>query len=145
GFCEQPRCGFVTVCRPAWRRSPGPGQAVSCEGEGVPMLRKFIRASLFATLGLMAVVLAYGASSASADDKKDEKVPTISEIMTKGHKGTDAYIAKIRAEAKAEKWDDAKEHAKTLAFFGENLGKNKPPKGDDKSWKTLTEKYAETT
>ena len=109
------------------------------------MLRKFIRASLFATLGLMAVVLAYGAGSASADDKKEEKVPTISEIMTKGHKGTDAYIAKIRAEAKAEKWDDAKEHAKTLAFFGENLGKNKPPKGDDKSWKTLTDKYGDAT
>jgi hypothetical protein len=108
------------------------------------MLRKFIRAGLFAALGLMAVVLAYGAGFA-ADDKKEEKVPTISEIMTKGHKGTDAYIAKIRSEAKGEKWDDAKEHAKTLAFFGENLGKNKPPKGDEKSWKTLTEKYADTT
>src|SRR5207253_961776 len=86
---------------------------------------------------------AYGAGS--ADDKKDEKVPTISEIMTKGHKGTDAYIAKIKTAAKDEKWDDAKEFAKTLAFFGENLGKNKPPKGDEKSWKTLTEKYAAST
>ena len=108
------------------------------------MLRKLIRVSLFAALGMVAVTWAYGAGSA-ADDKKDEKVPTISEIMTKGHKGTDAYIAKIKAAAKDEKWDDAKEYAKTLAFFGENLGKNKPPKGDEKSWKALTDKYAENT
>src|SRR5437764_8359046 len=107
------------------------------------MLRKLIRVSLFAALGMVAVTWAYGAGS--ADDKKDEKVPTISEIMTKGHKGTDAYIAKIRAAAKDGKWDDAKEYAKTLAFFGENLGKNEPPKGDKKSWEALTKKYAEST
>jgi len=108
------------------------------------MLRKMLRAGMFAALGMVSVVLAYGAGYA-ADDKKDEKVPTISEIMIKGHKGTDAYIARIREAAKGEKWDDAKEYAKTLAVFGENLGKNKPPKGDAKSWENLTKKYAEAT
>ncbi len=110
------------------------------------MLRNLIRMSLAGTLGMLALTLAVGASStATAQEKDKEKVPTISEIMLKGHKGTDAYIAKIKGAVKDGKWKDAQEYAKTLAFFGENLGKNKPPKGDAESWKKLTKKYAETT
>ena len=109
------------------------------------MLRKMIRASLFAALGVVAMAIAYGSAASAGQKDKDEKVPDISEIMIKGHKGTDAYIAKIKGAAKDDKWEDAEKYAKTLAFFGENLGKNKPPKGDDKSWKTLTDAYAATT
>lgn len=110
------------------------------------MLRKLIRASLFAGFGVIAMTLAYGtAATAGQKDKKEDKVPTISEIMLEGHKGTDAYIAKIKGAAKDGKWEDAQKYAKTLAFFGENLGKNKPPKGDAKSWETLTKAYAEAT
>jgi hypothetical protein len=109
------------------------------------MFRKYIRAGMFAALGAVAMILAYGASSATAGQDKDKDVPTISEIMVKGHKGTDSYIGKIKSAAKGAKWDDAAEYAKALALFGEGLGKNKPPKGDEKSWKTLTEKYAATT
>jgi len=107
------------------------------------MVRKFIRASLFAALGAVAIAVAYG--SAATAGQKDEKVPDISEIMIKGHKGTDAYLAKIKGTAKAGNWDDAEKYAKTLAFFGENLGKNKPPKGDAKSWEKLTQAYASST
>jgi hypothetical protein len=109
------------------------------------MVRKFIRASLFAALGLFAVALSYGAAATPGQKDKDDKVPDISEIMLKGHKGTDSYIARVKNAAKDDKWEDAQKYAKTLAFFGENLGKNKPPKGDDKSWKKMTEKYAEST
>ena len=109
------------------------------------MVRKCIRASLFAALGVFAVALSYGTAVTAGQKDKDDKVPDISEIMLKGHKGTDAYINRIKEAAKAEKWEDAQKYAKTLAFFGENLGKNKPPKGDDKSWKMMTDKYAETT
>lgn len=108
------------------------------------MSQKLLRIALAGALGVMVVFLASGAT-VTADDKKDEKVPTIKEIMQKGHKGTDAYIAKIRADAKTGKWDEAKDYAKTLAFFGENLGKNKPGKGDAGSWEKLTKKYAEST
>lgn len=108
------------------------------------MVRKMLKATLFGLLGAVISILAYGGTT-SADDKKDDKVPTISEIMVKGHKGTDAYLAKIKGAAKDEKWDDAKEYAKTLAFFGESLGKNKPPKGEDASWEKLTKKYADNT
>lgn len=109
-------------------------------------MRKFIRASLFAAFGMMAVLLAYGSVGATpADEKKDEKLPDISEIMLKGHKGTDAYMAKIKGAAKDGQWEDAQKYAKTLAVFGNALGKNKAPKGDEKSWKALTEKYATNT
>jgi cytochrome c556 len=104
------------------------------------MVRKMLRAGVVAALGMVAVMAGYGVAT-SADDK----VPEISEIMIKGHKGTDAFLAKIKSEVKGEKWEDATSHAKALAVFGEALGKNKPPKGDEKSWKDLTEKYSANT
>jgi cytochrome c556 len=104
------------------------------------MLRKVMKVSLAGLLGLAAVVLASG-SAMTADDK----VPTIKEIMKKGHAKTDGYIAKIREDAKAGKWDEAKEYAKTLAVFGEALGKNKPKKGGEESWKEQATKYQDST
>lgn len=109
------------------------------------MLRKCIRASLFAAFGMMAVVLAFGSAASRAEDKKDDKLPDIAEIMKKGHAKSDGYIAKTKDAAKAEKWEDAVKYAKDLNILGEALGKNKPPKGDDKSWKSLTDKYAAST
>jgi cytochrome c556 len=113
------------------------------------MLRKFIRAGLFAALGVIAVTLAYGAAAAAGQDKKDkkkeDKTPSISEIMVQGHKGTDSFLTKLKGEVKDAKWEDALTHAKALNLFGEALGKNKPPKGEEKSWKELTGKYAENT
>jgi hypothetical protein len=104
------------------------------------MLRKLTKVTLAGLLGLAAVVLASG-SAMTADDK----VPTVKEIMKKGHAKTDGYIAKIKADAKEGKWDEAKEYAKTLAFFGEALGKNKPKKGTAESWKEQAAKYEAST
>jgi hypothetical protein len=111
------------------------------------MLRKLMKMTVVAALGLMAVVLAHGDAVRAQEkkDKKDEKVPTIKEIMQKGHKGTEAYITLIKSAANNGKWDEAKEYAKTLAFFGESLGKNKQPMGEAASWEKLTKKYAEST
>lgn len=109
------------------------------------MLRKCIRASMFAAFGTMAVLLAVGGGATRADDKKDDKLPDISEIMKKGHAKSDGYIAKIKGAAKDGKWDDATMYAKDLNILGAALGKNKPTKGDEKSWKTLTDKYATNT
>jgi len=108
------------------------------------MLRKFLKATLSATIGAVALILAT-ANTGGAEDKKDEKLATIKEIMSKGHKGADAFISKIKSEAKDGKWDEAKDHAKALALFGEQLGKNKPAKGDAASWEKLSKKYAEST
>jgi cytochrome c556 len=109
------------------------------------MVRKLIRVALCGALGVLAMTLAVGTAATAGQKDKDDKVPTISEIMTQGHKGTDSFLAKLKSEVKGEKWDDATTNAKALAVFGEALGKNKPPKGDEKSWKALTEKYAKNT
>lgn len=103
-------------------------------------MRQVLRAAVCAALGVAVVTLSAGSAPTA-----DEKTPTIKEIMTQGHKGTDAFLAKIGKEAKGGKWDDAQSHAKALAVFGEALGKNKPPKGDEKSWEAMAKKYHDNT
>jgi hypothetical protein len=127
----------VTVTRPATET------AMFLE-ETEPMVRKLIRASLFAALGSMAMILSFGAVTTAQDkkgDKKDEKLPDISEIMAKAHGKTDGYIAQISTAAKGAKWDDAAKTGKDFTLIADALAKNKPPKGDAKSWETLTKKY----
>lgn len=104
------------------------------------MIRKLIRCAVVASLGMIGVLASYGAA-VSADDK----LPDIGEIMKKGHAKSDGYLAKIKGEAKDGKWDDAAKDAKSLVILGTALGKNKAPKGDAKSWETLTKKYADNT
>lgn len=104
------------------------------------MVRKILQAGVFAALGTVVMLATYGVANTA-----DDKLPTIKEIMGKGHKGTDAYIAKIKTDAKDGKWDDAKDYAKSLVAFGEALGKNKPPKGEAESWEKLTKKYLDNT
>jgi cytochrome c556 len=114
------------------------------------MVRKFIRASLFCALGAMAMVLSFGAAVTTAqdkkktdkkDEKKTEELPSISDIMAKAHGKTDGYIAQLRANVKGEKWEDAGKLTKDFALVADALAKNKPPKGDAKSWETQTKKY----
>lgn len=111
------------------------------------MVRKLIRASLFAALGSMAMILSFGAAVTTAQDKKgdkkDEKLPDISEIMAKAHGKTDGYIAQLKGQIKGGKWEDAGKTAKDFTLIADALGKNKPPKGTEKSWEMLTKKYSE--
>jgi hypothetical protein len=111
------------------------------------MIRKLIRSALFASFGMLAVFLCYGAAAgagAGAGDQKDD-LPDISEIMKKGHHKTDGYLARIKASAKDGKWEDASKDAKSLILLGDALGKNKPPKGEQKSWDGLTKRYQTNT
>ena len=102
------------------------------------MFKKFRVAALTAVAAFALTVTVGGLTAA------DEKVPTISEIMKKGHSKT-GDIAKIRTAVKGKKWDDAKPAATELKGFGEALGANKPEKGDADSWKKLTDKYKAST
>lgn len=43
--------------------------------------------------------------------------------------------------AKSGDWDKAAEKSKTWLAAAGDLGKNKPPLGDEKSWKEQTDKY----
>jgi len=105
-------------------------------------MHKLVRAGLFAA-ALVGFVVASGATTAQDKDKK--KTPTIKEIMGKAHKGTKSLMAGIGQQAKGGQWEDAQNGASTLKEFGEAIGKNKPPRGSEESWKTQTEKYKKNT
>jgi hypothetical protein len=104
------------------------------------MVRKLIRATLFAALGLVAVMVSYGVANTAED-----KVPDVSTIMSKSFKGKDSYKSSISAAVKGDKWEDAQKLAKEWDELGMSIGKNKPPKGEDKSWEEHTKKFAENT
>lgn len=104
------------------------------------MPQKWFRAGVLAAFGFAAVALAAGLT-ATADDKKDEKLPSISEIMKKAHGKTEGYLGKLKGQVKDGKWDDAKKTAKDLVIVAEALAKNDPPKGDKESWEKLTKNY----
>ena len=72
------------------------------------------------------------------------EVTGIEEIMKKGHAGKKSLLNVVKAGVKEEKWDGLADPAKTLKKYGEELGKNKPDKGDDASWKKLTTEYGAT-
>ena len=105
------------------------------------MLRKFGRW----TVGVVACGfgLLFSAGAMLAEPKADD-FASIHDIMTKGHQGKKSYLAVIKEGVKAEKWDDIAEPAKKLKKFGEDLGKNKPDKGESDSWKKLNEEYKKT-
>lgn len=106
-------------------------------------MQKLIRSALFAGLGMVAMLFSYGVA-VSANETAVQDTPSISAIM-KAHGGKDGYLAKIKGSAAAGKWDDAAASATALAKNGEALTKNKPSKGDAKSWETLAKKYQENT
>ncbi len=107
------------------------------------MVRKITRFALCFSAGLLAISLCVG--GLSAEDKKDDKIPSVEEIMKKGHAGKNSLINKIKASTKAEKWEDSQKSAGEMKAFGEALGKNKVPMGDAASWKKLSEKYMKIT
>lgn len=47
----------------------------------------------------------------------------------------------LQALAKDGKWDDAAKTSKTWLEAAGDMAKNKPPVGDEKSWKEQTDKY----
>jgi hypothetical protein len=70
-----------------------------------------------------------------AEEKKEERKPaTIKEIMKKAHAGEkdDKMCAKFAAGKLSEA------EVKDILALYEDLGKNKPPKGDEEAWKKKT-------
>ena len=80
------------------------------------------------------------------DEKKDDKTPTIKEVMKKlhGEGGLSGLIkVALNPKDKEPKWDEINERAKEVTPLAKALAKNTPPKGDAESWETFTKKYAE--
>jgi cytochrome c556 len=127
--------------------TPAVATTVPVHEESGSMIRKLIRASLFAALGAVALVLSFGAAASTAQDRKDDKkkdakVREISEIMSTWHSKKGSF-GKLGAAVKGGKWEDAAELVKSYTTDAADLGKNKPPRGDAKSWESLTTKYVE--
>jgi cytochrome c556 len=106
-----------------------------------PMVRKMLQAGIIGALGLIAMMASYGVASTADDDK----VPDSKTIMDKSFKNKDAYKTTITSAVKGEKWEDAQKLAKEWSDLGVALGKNKPQKGEEDSWKDLTKKFADYT
>src|SRR5438876_4771674 len=78
------------------------------------------------------IVLALAVAVGGKTPVKADDLP-IKEVMKMAHTGKPTLLAKV-AGGKAS--DDEK---KMLVELYENLGKNKPPKGDEDEWKKKTE------
>ncbi|HKA06771.1 MAG TPA: hypothetical protein VKD71_05895 [Gemmataceae bacterium] len=73
-------------------------------------------------------------AGANAEEKKPQEI----KACMKCQNGARNAIPKL---AKSNEWDSAAEKSKTWLAAANDLGKNKPPLGDEKSWKEQTEKY----
>jgi hypothetical protein len=93
-----------------------------------------------AILLLMALALSLAAGAVEA---QGDKPPPIKEIMGKLNKPTGLYYS-IGAELKSDApdWAEIQPQSKEVAQLAAALGKNKPPKGDEKDWAKLTKDYA---
>jgi cytochrome c556 len=86
-----------------------------------------------AVLVAAAVGVAY-LGTAAADEIKDVK-------------GCMAFQGKVRKDvpdllkAKTPNWEEVQKQTKDWVAMAETLGKQKPPKGTDESWKKQTDKY----
>lgn len=103
------------------------------------MVRKLIRAGLFAGMGIVGMLATYGMAISANNADAD-----IHDVMKKSF-GKGGLKSQLSAAVKGEKWEDAAKLAKEMNDLGEALGKNKPPKGDVKSWDKLCKGFAKAT
>lgn len=100
----------------------------------------------FGLAGLVVAALALSVSAlVAADEKKEEKVPSIKDCMK--FQGKDGLANKVKSAAKAEKWEDAQKTSAELAKLGEAMCKNTPPKNADKKddWTKVSKQFADMT
>ncbi len=104
------------------------------------MVRKLIRASLCAALGVFTIAFSYGVAN-SAPNAAD---PDVSTIMQKSF-GKGGFKMTLPAAVKGAKWEDAQKMAKEWNEHAKDLAKATPPKGAAKSWEALTKKFGDNT
>jgi cytochrome c556 len=82
--------------------------------------------------------LAYLGSPASADEP----------VKPENIKGCMAFQNKVRkdigAQVKKGNWESVQKQTEDWLSVAKTLSAQKPPKGDEKSWKEITEKYSAT-
>jgi hypothetical protein len=102
------------------------------------MVRKLLRAGVFALMGVVGVIATYGAAT-SADAEVE-----IGDVMQKSF-GKKGYKNAISAAVKNAEWESAAKSAKEWNELAAALGKNKPPRGDVKAWENECKKFGANT
>lgn len=82
----------------------------------------------------------FTAGAILAEPRPADDFASVHDIMKKGH-GKKGLLNQVKEGVKGEKWDDLAKPAAELKKFGDDLGKNKPDKGEDASWGKLTGEY----
>lgn len=75
-------------------------------------------------------------TGANAEDKKTLEIKDCMQCQNSAR----GALGKL-AKAKEVDWDSAAEKSKAWLAAAGDIGKNRPPIGDEKSWKEQTEKY----
>lgn len=99
-------------------------------------MRKLIALTALVALGAMVA-----ANVSLAEDKKEEekKPMSIHDVMEKGFKGGKSLL---RVVTNTKKESSKEENEKFLGML-KDMAKQKPPKGDEESWKKLTAELVE--
>jgi cytochrome c556 len=95
-------------------------------------------------MGLALVLALVVSFTVAAEDKnKEEKIPTIKEIMKTAH-GKTGLLSKVTAEVNNKDWDALATNSKKLTELATALTKTTPKKGEKESWEMLTTSYLKT-
>jgi cytochrome c556 len=88
------------------------------------------------SVALIALALLVGAGD------KDDKPPTVKEIMQKLH-GPQGLRVKLSRDMRGDtpNWQEVQKDTKAMVKFAEVLGKSQPPRGEKPSWDKLAEQY----
>jgi hypothetical protein len=95
---------------------------------------------LFLLGGLLALAAFSSVRAEDEKDRKEEKVPTIQQVMKTAH-GKTAFQGQANAALKARDFDKLSRIAKDWEKSAVALSKNKPRKGEQDSWDMLTAGY----
>jgi hypothetical protein len=94
---------------------------------------------LFALAAMLAVAFSFAIQA--QDKKADKDLKTIEDIMLAAHQGKKSYKSQIDAAVKKNDFVAATKHMDAWSKVAPEVGKLKPPKGTDASWKKLTGEY----
>ncbi len=88
------------------------------------------------SLALIALALVFVAAD------KDDKPPTVKEIMQKLH-GPQGLRIKLSRDMRGDNpdWKAIQKDTKEMVKFADALGKSEPPRGEKSSWDKLAEQY----
>ena len=95
-------------------------------------------------LAVVAILVPVGAMTFAAPGADTSTEDVMKGLFKKGS-GKFNTVLKKQLDAKPVNWEDVQKTTKEIHELGEALGKNKPEKGSEESWKKLTGKFADDT